>query len=150
MWQGRRLWSKTTSIMEEKGRPVHLLSNFDLVYNQNIVSFCALPTYVKMKGINTWVQVFGSFNPLPRAPHNLLNSRASDPTAALIRACGIEILIRSISILQMLCHLIYSTLYGNVRPTCSSAYGFTLLLTRSNVVNHVGLDTVQLSWNKSA
>ena len=47
MWQGRRLWFKTASIMEEKGRPVHLLLGFDLVYNQNVVSCCALPPYIK-------------------------------------------------------------------------------------------------------
>ena len=35
--------------MEEKGRPVHLLLDFDLVHNQNIVFFCALPNDTKME-----------------------------------------------------------------------------------------------------
>ena len=48
MWQRRRLWFKTASIMEGNGRLVHLLLDFDLVHNQNIVSFCALPNYIRM------------------------------------------------------------------------------------------------------
>ena len=50
----------------------------------------------------------------------------------------------------MLCPLIYSILRGEELLYSLPFNGFTLSLIKSNIVIHVGLDTVQLSWNQSA